>query len=102
MLFSLALVFMTHLQTLDCCNNGLSVAGVHAFQPALRANRTLKELRLGGCSLYDGGLCLLAYALVGNTTMELLNICVNSIASAGLADDMTRLLELTQLKTIGF
>jgi hypothetical protein len=31
-----------------------------------------------------------------------MNICVNNITSAGLADDMTRLLELTQLKTIGF
>jgi hypothetical protein len=90
---------MPQLQRLEC--SGLGVEGVRAFQPALQANRTLKELDLSQCEIGDEAIRLLANALTGNTTMEVLNISFNYIASDGL-DDITRIIESTQVKTLKF
>jgi Leucine Rich repeat len=65
-----------------------------AFQPGLQTNRTLKERHLTACELGDDGIRLIADALVGNATMDTLDISWNSITSAGLAD-ITRILMLT-------
>jgi hypothetical protein len=91
---------MPQLQRLDLYgNNHLGVEGVRALQPALRVNRTLKRLTLGWCLLGDDGFRLVADALVGNTTLDLLNVRSDNITSAGLGD-ITRMIELTQLQTI--
>jgi Leucine Rich repeat len=90
---------MPHLQRLHCSYSMLPLEGVRAFQPVLRANRTLKQLHLEHCYLGDEGTRLFADALVGNTTMDALNLRTNCITSAGLAE-ITRLLVSTQLKTI--
>jgi hypothetical protein len=92
---------MPQLQRLNCYGNHLRAEGVLAFQPALRANRTLKQLDLGGCLLEDGGLCFVADALVSNTTMELLNLQDNYFTSAGLVE-ITCMIESAHLKTINF
>jgi Leucine Rich repeat len=75
------------------------VEGVRAFQPALQVNRTLRELGLRMCSIRDDSVGLLADSLDGNTTIEILNIGHNQISSDGL-DDITRLLESTQLRKV--
>jgi Leucine Rich repeat len=63
-----------------------------------QANRiTLRELDLQVCDIDDEGIHFLADALVGNTTMSILNIGSNGVTSIGL-DDITRLLESTRLK----
>jgi Leucine Rich repeat/Leucine Rich Repeat len=72
---------------------------IRAFQPALRENRYLQELRLSQCRMYDEGLHLIADALVGNTTLEILNIRQNEITSNGIAD-ITRLVEDSRLKEL--
>ena len=78
----------------------LGVKGVRAFQPALRANRTLKQMDLPSCCGLDNEcIHLLADALASNTTMDALNVKKNDITSVCF-DDITRLLESTQLKTI--
>jgi Leucine Rich repeat len=94
---------MSKLQNLDCHCRQLDVEGVlRAFQPALRANRTLKQLHLGRCELADDGIHLIADALVGNTTMEVLNIRDNNITFAGL-DGILRIIEsMPRLKMITF
>jgi hypothetical protein len=56
---------MAQLECLDCSFSRLGVGGVRAFQPALRANRTLKQLHLDKCSLGDEGIRFIADALVG-------------------------------------
>jgi hypothetical protein len=71
------------------------------MQPGLRVNRSLKILALSACSLRGEGLHLLAEALVGNATLEALDISVNSITSNGI-DDIIQLLESTQLKDIDY
>jgi Leucine Rich repeat len=73
------------------------VEGVRAFQPALYWNRTLSELNLSFCLLGDEGIHVLADALVGNTTMQTLDIGHNFVTSSGL-DDITLLLESTRLQ----
>jgi hypothetical protein len=78
---------MPQLQRLDLYgNNHLGMEGVRALQPALRVNRTLKRSTLAWCSLGDVGFRLVADALIGNTTMVLLNARSNGITSAGLGD----------------
>jgi Leucine Rich repeat len=79
----------------------LDVEGARAFQPALRANRTLKQLHLGGCYLEDDGIRLIADALVGNTTMDSLNINWNFITPVGLRD-ITRMIESMRFQTMNF
>jgi Leucine Rich repeat len=69
------------------------------FQPGLRSNRTLKILDLSSCQLRDEGIRRIPDALVGNTMIDVWNITWNGITSVGL-DDVTRLVEWTQLKTI--
>jgi Leucine Rich repeat len=73
--------------------------GVRAIQPGLQVNRTLRELDLSSCGIGDDGIRLIADALVGNTTMDSLHISYNPITSVAL-DDITRMIESTQLKTI--
>jgi Leucine Rich repeat len=91
---------MPLLLRLDCSyNTNLQVTGVRALLPALQANRTLRELDLSFCLFADEGIRILADALAGNTTMEALKIDGNSITPIGL-DDITRILESTQLKKI--
>jgi hypothetical protein len=92
---------MPQLQRLNCYSNDMRLEGVRAFQVALRANRTLKQLHLVRCLLGDDCIRLIVDALVGNTIMDALNIRSNYITSACL-DDIRRLLESTQLKTINF
>jgi Ran GTPase-activating protein (RanGAP) involved in mRNA processing and transport len=92
---------MPQLQRLGCQYSNLTAEGVRAFQPALQANRTLKELDLRGCDIGDEGIRLLADALAGNRIMEVLDISGNDITSDGL-DDITRIIESTQVKTLRF
>jgi Leucine Rich repeat len=66
---------------------------------ASESDFTLKDLTLSWSQIDDQGIHLLANALVGNTTIEKLNIAHNKITSRGL-DDITRMIESTQLKTI--
>jgi Ran GTPase-activating protein (RanGAP) involved in mRNA processing and transport len=75
---------MPQLQRL-ACQGYLRAPGVHAFQSALQANRTLKELTMYNCFIGDDGICLLANALVGgnNTTVDILDIKWNYITSNG-------------------
>jgi hypothetical protein len=79
----------------------MNADAIRVFQPALRTNRTLKALDLSVCLLRDEGLHLIVDALVGNTTMEKLDIRTNEITSHG-QDDITLLLESTHLKEIDF
>jgi Leucine Rich repeat len=57
------------------CDTALRAEGVCALQPALRVNRTLKELDLSCCRLRDEGIRLISDALAGKTTMYALDIC---------------------------
>jgi Leucine Rich repeat len=75
------------------------VYGFRALQPGLRVNTTLKELDLSYCYATNKGLRLLADALVGNTTMTVLDITANEIDTNGLTDIM-RILASTCLKTL--
>jgi hypothetical protein len=72
------------LQRLNCTERFLGVDGVRAFQPGLQADRTLKQLILSACGLKDEEIRLIADALVGNTTMELLDVTHNRLTSNGL------------------
>jgi Leucine Rich repeat len=92
-------VIALQLHRLDCTCSSLRAAGVRAFQPSLQTNRTMRELVLYGCQLGNGGIRSIADALVGNTTMDVLNIGGNTITFIGLPD-VTRILESTRLKTI--
>jgi Leucine Rich repeat len=92
---------MPQLQRLGFTEADLHVDGVRAFQPALRSNRSLKEFRLRGCHLKDDGFRLIADALVGNMTMEVVDVSWNRITAAGL-DDIIRLLESTRLRIFAF
>jgi hypothetical protein len=82
---------------------GMTVEAIRAFQPALRTNRTLKRLGLVlvGINSLDEGVRLLADALVGNTTMESLDILLYRVSFNAL-DDITRMIESTRLQTIIF
>jgi Leucine Rich repeat len=90
---------MPQLQRLACTLCSLGVDGVHAFQPSLQANRTLRKLNFSHCRIRDEGIRLIADALAGNMTFEILDIGYNEISSNGL-DDITRILESTRLKKI--
>jgi hypothetical protein len=92
---------MTQLQRLDCYGYHLRVEGVRAVQPGLQSNRTLKELTLDLYTNGNDGIRLLADALAGNTTMDALSI-VSKYLSSNSLDDITRLIESTQLQTIHF
>ena len=85
---------MPQLQRLECSERGFRSEAIHAFQLALRSNRTLKQLHV---PLGDDGIRRIADALVGNTTIDALNITQNNITSAVL-DNVTRMIESTQLK----
>jgi Leucine Rich repeat len=91
---------MPQLQRLKCCGDRLVPESIRAMQPGLQTNRNLQFLDLSGCNIVDDGLCLIVDALAGNTTMEVLNLFDNNITNKGLVDHITRLLELTRLKTI--
>jgi hypothetical protein len=73
----------------------LGVEGICALQPALQANRTLKQLHLFDCQINDECIRLLADAPVGNTTIEVFD--VGTLTS----DCLARVLETTRIKTIG-
>jgi hypothetical protein len=100
---------MPQLQEVVYMNGTLSTADVRAFQPVLRENRNLKKLKLfASGSMYrhrraggirDDGIRLIADALVGNTTMKVLDIGWNGITHVGL-DAVTRILESAQLESI--
>jgi hypothetical protein len=83
----------------------LNLQAVVPMQPrGLHSNCHLKGLCLRACGLGvagGGGLCLIADILVGNTTLESLDISDNRIRSDGLPH-ITRILESTQLKDISF
>jgi Ran GTPase-activating protein (RanGAP) involved in mRNA processing and transport len=72
---------MPQLQSFCCTAGAINIfraEGVRAFQPALRANRTLKELDLFSCQLGDGSIRFLVHGgLVGTTTMDTLDIRAN-------------------------
>jgi Leucine Rich repeat len=93
------LLNMPQLQRLGLAKTWLNAETVRAFQPALRSNRYLKILDLSCCDLHDEGLCLVTDALVGNSTVDVLDIDVNEITPNGLTD-ITRLVKFTQLKSI--
>jgi hypothetical protein len=83
---------MAQLRRLECSHCYLEAAGVRAFQPTLQSNRTLKELILKDIRL-------LADALVGDDTLEILDIGSNHFTSVGL-DEITRVIESTRLQMI--
>jgi Leucine Rich repeat len=56
-------------------------------------------LDISYCRIGDEGLCLVVDALVGNTTMKILDIRYNAITSIGLVN-ITRLVEFTRLQEI--
>jgi hypothetical protein len=80
----------------DC----LDVEAIRAMQPGLRANRTLRELCLAFCDLDEERLRLLADALVGNTSLDVLDLYGNQQFTSNGAADVTRLVQFTQLKNI--
>jgi Leucine Rich repeat len=98
---------MTQLQRLDCRCCRLRSVGIRAFllpieSPGVRFAITLKELCLSSCELGDEGIRLIADALVGNTTIEILSIQSNGITSVSLAE-ISRICEsTTRLQTIDF
>jgi hypothetical protein len=72
------------------------------FHPAFDPIKRCENLCLLDCNIGDNVIRLLADALVGNTTMEKLDISDdNDTSSVGL-DAISRLLESTRLKTILF
>jgi hypothetical protein len=80
----------------------LTVACARTIQPGLRSNRNLKELNLSGCHFDDECLGLIVDALIGNTSMDVLDISANyDITWNVLVDDITRLVESTRLKKVG-
>jgi Ran GTPase-activating protein (RanGAP) involved in mRNA processing and transport len=87
------------LRRLWCTNQLLTTDVVRAFQPALQANRNLRELNLRHGSIRDDCIRLLADALVGNPIIEILDILANAITCVGL-DDITRLIMSTHIKSI--
>lgn len=89
----------TRLLRLDCSLVALLAAEVHALQPRLQTNRHLKELALTYCQIGDEGFGLLVDALLGNTTLEKLDISWNRLTPACLGD-VTRLVEFTRIKEI--
>jgi hypothetical protein len=93
---------MPQLQRLDCKRGCLRMEGVCAFQRALQTNRTLKQLYFSHCFLGDEGARLIANALVGNTTMELLDMGGENYITSAALDNITHMIESTQLKTLGF
>jgi Leucine Rich repeat len=77
-----------------------NTASTRRFARILSTHEFLKELRLAHCQLGDAVLQInVVTGLFGNTILEILDIQDNGITSAGL-DDIMRLLESTQLKTI--
>jgi Leucine Rich repeat len=88
---------MPQLQRLALPCMSLYANAIRALQPGLRSNRNLKELWLSNCSIRNEGLGLLVDALVGNTTMEILDISYNYITPNGLGE-LARLVKFTELK----
>jgi hypothetical protein len=74
-------------------------ASTQGFARVLSRHQFLKELCLSGCQLGNQGIRFIADGLVGNTTMEILDIKWNRITFVGLAD-ITRVIVSTQIKTI--
>jgi hypothetical protein len=58
-----------------------------------------RELNFAACCIGDEGIRILADALVGNTTMELLDIWGNCITCVGLADITRLLVSMPRLHT---
>jgi Leucine Rich repeat len=69
------------------------------FARVVSRKTSLKELNIAGCQLGNVGIRIIVDALVGNTTMYILDIGSNKISFQRL-DDITRLLVSTQLQTI--
>jgi Leucine Rich repeat len=97
------LLNMPQLQRLELFHD-LDTEAIRALQPGLRTtNRNnLTILDLSYSRMRDEGLHVLVDALVGNTTIKELNISRNRITSNGGLDDITRLLESTQLQKVDF
>jgi hypothetical protein len=72
------------------------------FNQRCRRIETLRKLYLRYCDGGYYGIRLLANSLAGNTTMELVNLSMNHISSAGLVDIMRLLESMPRLKTISF
>jgi hypothetical protein len=63
----------------------------------------IQRLEFTDCNLgRNGGVRLIADALVGNTTMDTLCVTNNNITDVGLADGITCIVNTTQLKTLNF
>jgi hypothetical protein len=101
-LSGLLLNIVPQLQHLGLSFGDLDVEAVRAFQPGLQTNRSLKQLSLVGCSHGDESFRLIADALVGNTTIEYLDISVVNYITCSALDDITRMIESTRLQTIIF
>lgn len=74
--------------------------GIGALQQGIQSNRSLRVLRLRSCRIRDGGLGLLVASLVGNTTLQHLDICHNLITPNGIAQHVPTLLQSTRLQVI--
>jgi Leucine Rich repeat len=92
------------LKKLDMQSNYTAIrneASTQRFATVLTRHEFLMKLDISQCELGNAGLRIIARGLVGNTTMESLNISWNDLTSDGL-DDITRLVESTRLQTIDF
>jgi hypothetical protein len=69
---------------------------------SLRNNNTVQELQLSNCQLTDADLCILADALDGNTTLNMLDLSHNLNFSAVGVGYIIKILTSTQVKKIKF
>lgn len=68
------------------CNEDRGAPRIADLSSALRANTTLKSLRLLNCNVDDKGATLLANALQGHPTLKELHLSINKIGDAGAAE----------------
>lgn len=78
-----------------CCNSNLErlhishgmiqVKGSETLAKMLEENRTLKHLNLSSCCIVNNGACIIAEALIGNCSLEMLSISVDSIGKSAQA-----------------
>jgi Leucine Rich repeat len=92
----------THLKSVNLSGNeGIfaSETSTQGFTRVLSTHKFVKKLNISYCYLGDEGICFIADGLVGNTTIEVLDIGMNCISSYGLVY-ITRLVKPKRLKTI--
>jgi hypothetical protein len=98
------MINMPQLQEVELSRIMLRSAGLRGMQPGLRTNQALKRLKLVCCGLEDGSVGLLSDALVGNTTMESLELSTfdQNVIDKSSTDGIIRMINTTQLQKILF